>query len=66
MMNRKGSWEEYSLRAHFHRERDVWVRDNIRTVTIIQRVSITERSCAGPSGKSPMEQVFKLYRVATR
>ena len=55
VMNRKGSWEGYSLRAHFHRERDVWVRGNVRTVTIIQRVFITERSCAAPSGESPME-----------
>ena len=29
MMNRKGKWEGCSLRAHFHRARDVWVRGSI-------------------------------------
>ena len=55
MMKRKGPWEGYSLRARFHRERDVWVRGNIRTVIIIRCVSVTGRSCVAPSGESPME-----------
>ena len=54
MMNRKGKWEGCSLRAHFHRVRDVWVRGSI---------AVKERSFGAPSGESPMEEVFKLYPV---
>ena len=49
VMNRKGPWEgcrrrlspsRLPLRAHFHRERDVWVRGRAECMSITKRAGV--------------------------